>query len=797
MGPLSFLNGAFLAALAAAALPILIHLFSRRRVREQPFAHLLFLDEITKRKVRRMRLRQWLLLALRTLAIALLALALSRPVWHGPGAGSQRGSSTVAILVDDSFSMEARLDPQAVLPVAGERGALGGATRFAEARQRALQVVDLLEEGDRAILVFTGSPLRVPYESTVRDPALLREELQRAAPRPVRSDLPGALERVQGWLAAAKTLNREIFIISDFQAAQAEAELQRLGGQVQPGGGGAPATDTGEAQRQVEQRAAEPGADTTSVAGAAAGGAPTGRPLLAIPAETRVYTLPVTTGGTQNVAVTGARFDAAPDGAGGRLTVRLENFGSTPVRELLVRALADGESGATLAEGFITLEGGAAAQTVLTLSDAPASGRLAVRSANDILLRDNLRYVATAATERLRLLLVTGGDPNTAEMRAEARFVTTALDPWSGGPRPVGGEPPRFEIEAVAESDLGLRSRIDADLVLLLNVGRLSAAAGEVLERFHAEGGGIFIALGNRVDPRLYNTQLLERLGAVRLENVVGELDGTRHFTLRPEAIGHEIFAGFPIAPGGALSGAKFYRLVDARPGARTRLLAGFSGGHPALLEEAGLLLFTSALDLSWSDFPTSAAFLPFLHRALLHVARGGGLGQHELRVGTPLRWPLPAGAGGEGLRYTGPGGFTVGQSLVETERGPVLVSEPVPEAGFYRLAVDPALAGPNAAQQRNGAPETGTPARGTAGGHATELFAVNVDTRESRLEAMTPEAGALLFGAERIRIAPAEDIERQVSETRYGRELWRLCLALAFALLLLESLIARGREIA
>ena len=78
MGPLTFLNGAFLAALSASVLPILIHLFSRRRPTERPFSDIRFLDEITRRRVRRLRLRQVLLLVMRTLAIAFIALAMSR-----------------------------------------------------------------------------------------------------------------------------------------------------------------------------------------------------------------------------------------------------------------------------------------------------------------------------------------------------------------------------------------------------------------------------------------------------------------------------------------------------------------------------------------------------------------------------------------------------------------------------------------------------------------------------------------------------------------------------------------------
>ncbi|MGH7731747.1 MAG: BatA domain-containing protein, partial [Candidatus Eiseniibacteriota bacterium] len=80
---MSFLNPLFLFGLAAAAVPILIHLFTRKRPREMRFPSLEFLSEVNRSEIRRLRLRQWLLLLLRTLAVAALALAISRPALRG------------------------------------------------------------------------------------------------------------------------------------------------------------------------------------------------------------------------------------------------------------------------------------------------------------------------------------------------------------------------------------------------------------------------------------------------------------------------------------------------------------------------------------------------------------------------------------------------------------------------------------------------------------------------------------------------------------------------------------------
>ncbi|MBP6875193.1 MAG: BatA domain-containing protein [Candidatus Eisenbacteria bacterium] len=787
MGPLSFLNGAFLAALAAAALPILIHLFSRRRLREVPFSNVSFLDEITRRKVRRMRLRQWLLLALRTLAIAFLALALSRPVWQGAGAGMRRGSSTVAIVIDDSYSMEARTDPAGLLPVEASGSGLRLPTRFAEAQQRAREALGLLEEGDRAVLVFAAGPVEVPYENSVRDPALLIEEVERAKPRAGRADFSAALERVYPLLAASRTLNREIVVISDFQRNQAEDLLRNLGAQTQAGGA---ETQAGSASGWHRE-----GGEPDS----ALGGVVTdhtrkeGRALLALPPDTRLYLLPVSNEASQNAAIVGALFESDPGGRGGRLTAQVRNFDERDRAEVTVQALGGSGARALLGEGVVTVEPGGAAAAVLTLPVEPDQGLLEVQSNADLLDRDNSRFVFTHATSRFRVLVVTGGPPERDDIREETRFALLALDPWQGqvpgagearpgdasAGEPSASEPAQavarlFDVRTVAEENLGLENDFQVDAVVLLNVGRLSATAVERLERFHREGGGLLIALGDRVDPRLYNSQILPSLTGARVGNVLGETESEGRFTLRPSAVGQALFSGFPIAPGGALTGARFRRVIEVRPGAQTQTLAEFSSSLPALLEEPGVLLFASSLDMDWSDFPTSASYLPFLHRALLHLVLGGRVQTREPLVGEPLSWPLPREGGEELLRCVGPGGLEIPVRVARTDRGAALVSDPTPEPGFYRVVSE----------------------RSPRGGPAEPVAAVNVDVRESDLRPMTPEQMRLLFGDDAITLSRDEEIGRQILETRHGRELWRLCLALAFAALLAESLIARGRGV-
>ena len=94
LGPIAGLSAGWLAAGAAAcAAPIAIHLLKKRSRRIIfPPAALLAPNDARRDKGR--RLQDVILLTLRLLALALLALAFDQPVWIGPSTtGSQSGST--------------------------------------------------------------------------------------------------------------------------------------------------------------------------------------------------------------------------------------------------------------------------------------------------------------------------------------------------------------------------------------------------------------------------------------------------------------------------------------------------------------------------------------------------------------------------------------------------------------------------------------------------------------------------------------------------------------------------------
>lgn len=104
---MSFLFPLYLLGAAALAVPILLHLRRRPPKEHIPFSSHMFLKKTPERLTRRTRLERWLLLALRCLALLLLAFAFTRPFFRSLTLPNEVAAKTRAvILVDQSASMQ-------------------------------------------------------------------------------------------------------------------------------------------------------------------------------------------------------------------------------------------------------------------------------------------------------------------------------------------------------------------------------------------------------------------------------------------------------------------------------------------------------------------------------------------------------------------------------------------------------------------------------------------------------------------------------------------------------------------
>lgn len=159
---LTFLPGGQLFAIAglvAAAAPLVIHLLNRRRFRELDWAAMDFLLEASSRSRSLLELRDLVLLALRTAAVALFGLAIARPFLASrTGAAAGSGPVHAVVVVDNSLSMG--------------RERLGGTTLLDDARTRAKEFIGRVPVGSRVSVL----PLCGPAGSFSLDPYRTKED---------------------------------------------------------------------------------------------------------------------------------------------------------------------------------------------------------------------------------------------------------------------------------------------------------------------------------------------------------------------------------------------------------------------------------------------------------------------------------------------------------------------------------------------------------------------------------------------------------------------------------------------
>jgi hypothetical protein len=197
----NFLNSAVLIAAAAALIPLLIHLFSKRKVKIVEFSSLRHLKEMQKRQVRKLKIRQLFLLILRILIILTAVLAFARPTTTGGYIGSHAGVSA-AILLDRSASMQREV----------KDGRL-----FDLAKKSALDILDNFNQSDELILIpFDKEPYFSSGERMFSTEAA-EKILNETNVGYHKTDLQTAYNKALGILNNSVNLNRELYLITDRQ----------------------------------------------------------------------------------------------------------------------------------------------------------------------------------------------------------------------------------------------------------------------------------------------------------------------------------------------------------------------------------------------------------------------------------------------------------------------------------------------------------------------------------------------------------------------------------------------------
>ena len=201
---MTFLSPSILWGLLAITIPIIIHLISLRHTRDTEFSTLRFIKSLKHETIRRLRIKQWLLVLLRTIAILCLILMFSRPLMTGTLTSKLAGDieSRAVIIVDNSASMAVHT---------------GDGTLLDRAKSSLPAILKGLE-GETTVELYQTNPPRKLFSGSHEEGRSIMTGVKGIVQTNMTDNLWTMIDSVLQMVEASEP-NRECFIISDFQSA--------------------------------------------------------------------------------------------------------------------------------------------------------------------------------------------------------------------------------------------------------------------------------------------------------------------------------------------------------------------------------------------------------------------------------------------------------------------------------------------------------------------------------------------------------------------------------------------------
>ena len=561
---------------AAAAIPIIVHLISKSQYREVKWGAMHLIELTLKSRQRRLRLEHWLLMLLRCLLLALLALVMSRPILKGAAALWSNAKTSLVIVLDNSYS----LDYEGT-----------GGTNFEQARAAAAELVKELQRGSDVNLVMMSHPDQPLYDTAVFNREGVANELGEMEAGYGAAEVPAAVQKAGELAVEMNHPHREVVVISDFQriswADEEMGQRSRVAGQL--------------AELEL----------------------PPTLTLFHVGAE-----------GRENVCVESLEFSHLLLGTNQTVQVRanLRNFGGNPHDALQVAFHVDGDNKSVTQ---IPLGAGETRQVLFTHRFSKAGSHVVEVSTDaDSLKADNVYRASLPVWDSVPVLVV-DGRPSMEPLRGETDFLQIALQPYAEGQ--AKGLVDLLKTKVVPVSGFSKDVIGDTRVIVLANVAKLDLAQLTDLQAFVRDGGGLLIFSGHQVALVFYNTKLKPfQLLPTQLVAVADRAGQPEPFTrVVVRRFEHPALRVFNDQRNGDLASAeirKWYRTIDEPDNPLVNTLARLDGGDAFLVEKAygnGRVLFCASGCFPWSrsnpngwnTLPDRPFFVPFAQRLVTYLA--------------------------------------------------------------------------------------------------------------------------------------------------------------------------------
>lgn len=576
-----FLAPLLLAGTVLATAPIIIHLLNRRRFIRVDWAPMEYLKLTLKTNKRRLKLEQWLLLALRTLAVLALFFAVARPISSGTnlaGFLSVEGRASRVIVIDDSLSMSYQN---------GEQPA------FERAKNATRQVLNQLGPQDSVSVLLASNPaqtlVRMAHlEDNARNKLIAR--INELSSCQMASHWISTLEDIDRQLQEATFPVKEVIIVTDLWAAGWTVEVRDLFDRW--------------SQEQVTVRFIDIGDEPAG-----------NRVLHSLELESRIALV------DQEV----------------RLMAVIENAGAEPLKSGQALLTVDGNiTPVTLPEipadktvnVPVSVRFDQAGQHVVTLS-IPA----------DKLLADNIQRKIINVRQMVDVVLV-DGEPGLNAFDSETDFLALALAAGNSNWQVAQAESSTWKTQLLTAPDLIVLANVDQlskervkELEELVSLGTgLMIFAGDQCdlelynERLFKGGKGLLPARIHQIRDLQSQGLVIEPIADSPIEMLKG---------LTPELLSRvrpRRFADVVLDPNADQQQVRVLaRWNDAQQ-------------SPAVLEkrfgEGRVLFWSITADKSWSDWPAEASFVLAMRVAAQEIAAEIQRGEN-LIAGEPIHYEL------------------------------------------------------------------------------------------------------------------------------------------------------------
>ncbi|MGP0566570.1 MULTISPECIES: BatA domain-containing protein [unclassified Nitrospina] len=571
---LQFLSPWFLLGLLGIALPILVHLLTRRQQKRIPFSAVYLLEQVQKRSIRRSQPNRLLLLLFRCLAIACLSLALASPIFSFGGPEEFLPSKPTAnvILVDNSYSMAAQSKDQ---------------TLYNQTVAFAAALLERLPANNTFSLVYASDPARVVQDWT-GDAAQIVKLLKLSKPSFQTTSIGQGLTKAYDLLSTAKEENRRIFVLTD---------LDRNGWK----------------EKELENLTEDPGSVPIKVIDFSAHRMEKNRALVEHVDLTQEFL-------TNNriLRVEASIVNLQPDIA---------------ISQLRVALVVDGQ---TKSEDFIDLPAGGRMDKAFSfpyLGREAVQGYVEIQDDGQNV--DNRRLFSFQPDRKIQVLIV-DGDPRGVSHQNESFYVEKALNPFRATVTDIQptvstlAELPDRKLEQYSVVILCNVRSLPFDYERRLEEfvkrgGGLFISLGDQVDaKFYNEKMGILLPVTlqtlNQVDGK---SEPFRLQGGENPHPVLRTFQGKSMQQMAQVAF----YALYSVAPRADRDFLVPMRYTNEYP---ALVESSFGRGK--------VMLFTSSVDRDWNQFPIQPTFLPWVQRWVKYIAQSlESLSDQDLKVGHPI----------------------------------------------------------------------------------------------------------------------------------------------------------------